>query len=188
MGDETLTQKKQVVEGAKAFGSLLRKYFKRVLDWTLSPLADLTILGKFLAGAAACAVVIFAGLTIFNASHFDLQRDQTGIVTGKTVNVRSSPTTKSKILARVNAGHTFAVIGSEDKWMQLRSTDGELEGWIASSLLDTKTERTFVYRYVLKGYILALIGAMIAFFFALQLKEDKARKRAEKTSLINTDP
>ena len=72
--------------------------------------------------------------------------------------------------------------------MQLRSTDGELEGWIASSLLDTKTERTFVYRYVLKGYILALIGAMIAFFFALQLKEDKARKRAEKTSLINTDP
>jgi hypothetical protein len=176
MGDETVMQKKQVVEGVKAFGTLLQKFFRRILDWMLSPLADLTILGKTVAVAATLSALIFVGLIFFDASHFDLVRDQSAIVTGKTVNVRSLPTTKSKILARVNAGHSFVVIGSEEKWTQLRSTDAKLEGWIASSLLDTKMERTFEYRYILKGYILAFIVSIVVFFFAMKLKADKSQK------------
>lgn len=174
MGDETVMQKKQIVEGAKAIGSLLKKSFKRTLDWMLSPLSDLTIMGKSVAVAAVIAALVCAGLIFFDASHFELVRDQSAIVTGKTVNVRSLPTTKSKILARVNAGHSFVVIGSEEKWTQLRSTDGKLEGWIASSLLDTETERTFEYRYVLKGYVLAFIVSIVVFFFALKLRAEKS--------------
>jgi hypothetical protein len=64
-----------------------------------SPFPILTTLGRTFAGLSA-AVVLFGGaLILFDASHFDHERDQTAVVTGKKMNVRSQPNTRSKVQA-----------------------------------------------------------------------------------------
>jgi hypothetical protein len=125
----------------------VQRYNGNFAKCQLTPFSGLTTLGKTLAGLSA-AVILFGGaLILFDASHFDLERDQTAVVIGKTVNVRSQPTTRSKFQARVHAGYRFTVTGSEGKWKNVQTTDGKLEGWIASSLPGMNTGKTFVYRY-----------------------------------------
>ena len=176
MGDQTIIQKKQVKEGVKALGSLFQKYLKGILDRLLTPLAHLTTLGKSIAGTAAVVALLCVGLIIFDASHLALETGKVAVITGKTVNVRQSPTTKAKVLTQAHNGDRFEIVGSEKKWKNIRSMDGKLTGWIASSLIEPKTGRTFVYRYDMKGYILVLIVAIAAFIVALRLKESEESK------------
>ena len=176
MGDQTINQKKQVQEGAKALGSLLQKYLKTILDKLLSPLAHLSTLGKSIAGTAAVVAFLCAGLIVFDASHMAFETGNGAVITGKTVNVRQSPTTKAKVLTQAHKGDRFEIVGSEKKWTNIRSMDGKLTGWVANSLIEPKTGRTFVYRYDMKGYILLLIIAIAAFIVALRLKEGEDSK------------
>ena len=174
MGDLTIKQKKEVAQGAKAFGSIAQRYTGNFSKWVLTPFSGLTTLGKVLAGLSAAVILVGGALILFDASHFDLESDQSAVITGKTVNIRSQPTTRSKVQARVNAGYRFTVTGSEGKWKRVQTTDGKLEGWVADSLLDMNPGKTFVYRYDMKGYFLAVIIAMIVLFAASRLKEGKA--------------
>jgi SH3-like domain-containing protein len=169
-------QKKQVKEGAKALGSLFRKYLKRIQDRLLTPLAHLTTLGKSIAATAAGVALLCGGLIVFDASHLNLETGEMAVITGRTVNVRQSPTTKAKVLTQTHRGDRFEVVGSKKKWKNIRSMDGKFTGWVAGSLIETKTGRTFVYRYDMKGYILVLLFAVAAFVAALRLKESKGSK------------
>ena len=176
MGDQTINQKKLVKEGAKALGSLFQKYLKGILERLLTPLAHLTTLGKSIAGTAAIVALLCAGLIVFDASHLALETGNGAVITGKTVNVRQSPTTKAKVLTQAHKGDRFEIVGSEKKWTNIRSLNGKLAGWVANSLIEPKTGRTFVYRYDMKGYILLLIVAIAAFIVALRLKEGEDSK------------
>jgi len=173
MGDQTIMQKKQIVDGIKALGSLLQKFVKRVQGRLLGRLDHLTTAGKTTAAVAAGVAVICAGLIAFDASHLGIVTGKTAIVTGKTVNVRKSPTTRAKILTQAHKGDRFEIVGSKETWTNIRSLDGKVTGWMANSLFKTKEDRTFVYRYDMKGYILFLVAAVVAFLVALRLKEKK---------------
>ena len=181
MGDETINQKKEVVQGAKALGSLGQKYVKGTRERLLAPVAHLTTVGKYVAGAAAAVALLSVGLIVFDASNVDVEADKTAIVDTQKANIRKSPTIKAKVLTQAQSGDRFEIVESGEKWTNIRSADGKLSGWIATSLLRTKTGRTFVYRYDMKGYILILLVAVIAFVFALRLREGgKGNKKTER--------
>ncbi len=173
MGDMTIKQKKEVAQGAKALGSIAQRYTGYFSKWVATPFSGLTTLGKALAGISVIVILVGGALLLFDASDFDLERDQSAVVTGKTVNVRSNPTTKSKVQARVNAGFQFTVTGSEGDWTRVATTDGKMEGWISNSLLDLNVGKAFVYRYEMKGYFLAVIIALIVLIVSFRLKEGK---------------
>jgi len=176
MGDETINQKREVVQGAKALGSLGQKYVKGTGNRLLAPVAHLTTVGKYAAGVAAAVVVLSVGLILFDASNVDVETGNIAVVDTQTVNIRKSPTTRAKVLNQAHSGDRFEILESGEKWTNIRSADGELSGWIASSLLRTKTGKTFVYRYDMKGYILIFLAAVIAFVLALRFGRTKGGK------------
>ena len=170
MGDETINQKKEVVQGARALGSLGQKFVKGGRDRLLTPLAHLTTVGKYVAGTAAFVAVLCGGLIVFDASNLDIETDNIAVVDTQKANIRKSPSTKAKVLTQAQSGDRFEIIESGEKWTNIRSVDGEESGWIANSLIRTKTDKTFVYRYDMKGYILILLAAVIAFVVATRLR------------------
>jgi len=170
MGDETINQKKEVLQGAKALGSLGQKYVKSSRDRLLTPLAHLTTVGRSIAGAAAVVALLSAGLILFSASSVTVEADKIAIVNTQKANIRKSPSTKAKVLTQAQSGDRLEIIESGEKWTNIRSAEGKLSGWIATSLIRTKTDRTFVYRYDMKGYILILLAAVIAFVVATRLR------------------
>ena len=169
MGDETINQKKEVVQGAKALGSLGQKFVKGSRDRLLAPVAHLTTVGRSVAGAAVAIIILSAGLILFNASSVEVEADKMAVIDSQTVNIRKSPTTKAKVLTQAHNGDSFDIMEVTDKWTNIRSADGEQAGWVANSLIRTKTSKTFVYRYDMKGYLLIFLGAIAAFVLALRL-------------------
>ena len=102
MGDETINQKKEVVQGAKALGSLGQKYVKGTRERLLAPVAHLTTVGKYVAGAAALVAVLCAGLIVFDASNVDVETDNIAVVDTQKANIRKSPTNKAKEIGRAH--------------------------------------------------------------------------------------
>ncbi len=189
MGDLTVVQKKEVAKGAQAMGSIAGRYAKKRSDQLISPLSTLSFWGKILAVLAFGAAVASAGLMIFDASHIAINSGQVGTVTRNTVNVRQGPTTNSGIVTRAHSGDRYNIVSSSGKWTRIRSTDGRMSGWIASSLINTSTAKTLIYRYEMRGYALYFIIAMIVVFFSLRMKRapvDPKQQRAE-TLLMNND-
>ena len=184
MGNETINQKREVVQGAKALGSLGQKFVKSRRDRLLAPVAHLTTVGRSVAGAAATVALLSAGLILFNASSVAVEADKTAVIDSQTVNIRKSPTTKAKILTQAHNGDRFEILESGGKWTNIRSADGEESGWVANSLIRTKTSKTFVYRYDMKGYILIFLGALTALVLALRFgrrgKEESGRWKVGK--------
>ncbi len=189
MGDLTGLQKKEVAKGAQAVGAIAGRYAKKGSDRLVSPLSALSFWGKILAVLAFGAAIASAGLMVFDASHIAINSGQVGIVARETVNVRRGPTTNSAIVTRAHSGDRYDIVSSSGKWTKIRSTDGRNTGWIASSLINTSTARTLIYRYEMRGYVLYFIVAMIVVFFSLRMKKapiDPKQQRAE-TLLMNSD-
>ena len=184
MGDETINQKKEVVQGARALGSLGQKFVKGSRDRLLAPVAHLTTVGRSVAGVAVAIIILSAGLILFNASSVEVEADKMAVIDSQTVNIRKSPTTKAKVLTQAHNGDRFEIMESGEKWTNIRSADGEQAGWVANSLIRTKTDKTFVYRYDMKGYILIFLGALTALVLALRLgrrgEEENGRRKVGK--------
>ena len=67
--------------------------------------------------------------------HKSLLGKMTGVITRKTKsNVRSKPTTKSKILFTVERGVPFKVLKKKGDWINIEHADGE-KGWIFKTLV-----------------------------------------------------
>ncbi len=189
MGDLTGLQKKEVAKGAQAVGAIAGRYAKRGSDRLTSPLSELSFWGKILAVLAFGAALASAGLMIFDASHISINSGQIGTVARETVNVRRGPTTNSGIVTKAHSGDRYDIVSSSGKWTRIRSTDGRNTGWIASSLINTSTARTLVYRYEMRGYLLYFIVAIMVVFFSMRMRKgpvDPKRQNAE-TLLINRD-
>jgi uncharacterized protein YgiM (DUF1202 family) len=52
-------------------------------------------------------------------------------VTGSSLNVRSDPTTRSAVVARVKRGEQLPILGEDGAWLRIRLGDGR-EGWVHS--------------------------------------------------------
>jgi SH3-like domain-containing protein len=52
-------------------------------------------------------------------------------VTGSTLNVRSGPSTRSAVVARVKRGDQLPILGEDGAWLRIRLADGR-EGWVHS--------------------------------------------------------
>jgi SH3-like domain-containing protein len=67
--------------------------------------------------------------------HVSLLSDVEGVITSKSkCNVRSEPTTDSRILFTVERGVPFRVIKRQGDWIHIEHADGD-KGWIYSSLV-----------------------------------------------------
>ena len=170
MGDLTVMQKQEMAKGAQAMGAIMGRYAKRKSDQITSPLATLSFWGKVLSVVAVMIAITCIGLAAFDASQVNVDRGQKAIVARDTVNVRQSPSTGAAILSKAHSGDRFSIVGSKSGWTKVRSDDGKMTGWISSTLLDTKTVKTLVMRYEMKGYFITFIIALFVVFFALRMK------------------
>ena len=67
--------------------------------------------------------------------HNSLLGDISGVITKKTkANVRSEPSTKSRILFTVERGVPFKVLQRKGDWIRIEHADGE-KGWIYNTLV-----------------------------------------------------
>jgi len=187
MGDLTVVQKKEVAKGAQAMGAIAGRFAKRRSDQLVSPLSTLSFWGKILAVLAFGAAIASAGMLIFDSSHIAIDRGQMGIVARDTVNVRQGPTTNSGIVTRAHSGDRYNIVSSSGKWTKIRSSDGRMSGWIASSLINTSTAKTLVYRYEMRGYALYFIVAMMVVFFSLRMRKAPVdpRQQSAETLIMN---
>lgn len=170
MGELTVMQKQEMARGAQAMGAIMGRYAKRKSDQVTSPLATLSFWGKVLSVAAVAVAISCIGLAALDASRMNVDRGQKAVVARDTVNLRQSPSTGATVLAKVHAGDRFDIVGSKSGWTKVRTPDGKMTGWISSVLLDTRTVRTFVMRYEMKGYFTAFVIALLVVFFALRMK------------------
>jgi len=188
MGDLTVMQKQEAARGAQAVGAIMGRYAKRKSGQVTSPLGSLSFWGKALSVAAVAVAIMCIGLTALDASRMNVDRTQKAVVSRDTVNLRQSPSTGAAVLAKIHSGDRFDIVGSKNGWTKVRTTDGKLTGWISSVLLDTRTVRTFVLRYEMKGYVTIFIIALAVVFFALRMKgmsTPETARNPNKTMLID---
>lgn len=75
-------------------------------------------------GPAAVSPTVIAGANIST-----LMKTTTG------ANVRSGPSPRAKVVRQLPAGALVEVIGGEGRWARVRTARGDVEGWVARSLL-----------------------------------------------------
>jgi hypothetical protein len=170
MSELTVMQKQEMARGAQAMGSIMGRYAKRKSDKLTSPLGTLSFWGRVLSVTAVTVAMTCIGLAALDASRMNVDRSQKAVVARDTVNLRQSPSTGGTLLAKVHSGDHFDIVGSKSGWTKVKTADGKLTGWISSVLLDTRTVKTFVMRYEMKGYFTAFLIALAVAFFALRMK------------------
>lgn len=170
MGDLTVMQKQEIAKGAQAMGAIVGRQARKRAEKLTSPLATLSFWGQALAVAAFIAALVFAGLMVLDASHVTVDRGRAATVARETVNIRQGPTTESAVVTRAHAGDRFTISGTQGGWSRIDLPEGKGSGWISSALIDTKTARTMVVNYQMKGYFTALIICLATLFFALRMK------------------
>jgi uncharacterized protein YraI len=189
MGDMTVMQKQEVARGAQAIGAIVGRQARRKAEKLTSPLPTLSFWGKVLSVTAFAAALAFAGLAVLDSSHIVVNRGQAATVARDTVNVRQGSSTGSGIVMKARMGDRFTVVGSKGTWTKVRSTSGN-QGWIASSLMDTRTAKTLNLNYEMKGYFTALLICMAIVFFALRMKKvavPAAGRKGNETMLVDMD-
>lgn len=190
MGDLTVMQRQEVAKGAQAMGAIMGRQARRRAEKLTAPLPALSFWGKALAVAGFIAALTFAGLIVTDSSQVAISRGKVAVVARDTVNVRQTPSTRSSIVMKVHDGDRLTITGGKDKWSRVRSAD-IADGWVAKSLIDTRTGRTLNINYEMKGYGIALLISMLIVFFALRMKkvpmEQPSAGRRENSALINTD-
>jgi len=170
MGDMTIMQKQEIAKGAQAMGAMVGRQARRKAEKFTSPLTTLSFWGQMLSVAAFIGILILAGLMILDASRVSVDRGRGAIVAGDTVNVRRGPSTGSAVVTQAHSGDRWMVTGSEGRWTKVRSANGNTTGWIASGLINTRTVKTVVVNYEMKGYFTALLICLVIAFFARRMK------------------
>ena len=170
MSELTVMQKQEMARGAQAMGSIMGRYAQRKSDQLILPLGTLSFWGKVLSVTAVAVAFTCIGLATLDASRTSVDRSLKAVVARDTVNLRQSPSTGGTLLAKVHSGDHFDIVGSKSGWTKVRTADGKLTGWISSVLLDTRTVKTFVMKYEMKGYFTAFLIALAVVFFALRMK------------------
>ena len=170
MSELTVMQKQEMGRIDRGFLIKVPRSAKRKSDRITSPLATPSFWGKALSVAAVAVAILCIGLAAMDASRMNVDRSQKAVVARDTVNIRQSPSTGAAVLAKVHSGDRFDIVGSKSGWTKVRTPDGKMTGWISSVLLDTRTVRTFVMRYEMKGYFTAFVIALLVVFFALRMK------------------
>jgi len=170
MGDLTVMQKQEIARGAQAMGAIVGRQARKKAEKLTSPLTTLNFWGQALSVAAFIATLVCAGLMIFDASRVSVDQGRAATVARETVNIRQAPTTGSAVVTRAHEGDSFTISGTEGSWIKVHLAEGKGSGWISSSLVDTKTARTMVVSYDMKGYFTALLICLAILFFALRMK------------------
>jgi hypothetical protein len=151
-------------------GAMVGRQARRKAEKLTSPLTTLSFWGQTLAVAAFVAGLVFVVLMALYATRVDVSQGREAIIARNTVNIRQAPTTGSAVVTQANAGDRFTITGTEGRWTKIHLAGGMGAGWIASSLVDTKTAKTLVVSYDMKGYFTALLISLVVLFFALRMK------------------
>ena len=194
MGDLTVMQKQEIARGAQAMGAMVGRQAKKRAEKLTSPLTTLSFWGQILSVAAFIAALVFAGLMAFDASRVNVDRGRAAVVSREVVNIRQAPTTGSAVVTQAHSGDRFIITGIEGRWTKVVFAEGKGSGWIASNLIDTKTAKTMVVSYDMKGYFTALLICIAVLFFALRMKRVGAplaqagiKSNPNETLLVNKD-
>lgn len=170
MGDLTVMQKQEIAKGAQAMGAIVGRQARKRAERLTSPLTTLSFWGQALSVLAFIVALVFAGLMVFDASHVVVDRGRAATVARETVNIRQAPTTDSAVVTQAHSGDSFTISGTQGSWTRVRLADDKGSGWISSNLIDTKTAKTMVVSYDMKGYFSALLICLAVLFFALRMK------------------
>jgi hypothetical protein len=95
--------------------------------------------GKALLYAGSGAMALGVGLLV--AALSSAGPDNMLLVTGRIVNLRAEPTTKSNVVAKASQGDTVAALSFSEGWHEVRTTEGNT-GWVWKSLVEKQEGRS----------------------------------------------
>ncbi|WP_060665148.1 SH3 domain-containing protein [Bacillus sp. CHD6a] len=78
--------------------------------------------------------------------------DGTIVIVDDATNIRSAPSTDSKVILRADEGEEFSIVGLEDNWYKIKLQDGS-EGYVAGWIVATKGNATSVKRAGAEQYL-----------------------------------
>jgi hypothetical protein len=109
--------------------------------------------GRALIYAGAAGIATGIALILLTALTFQPPSNELRI-TGRVVNLRATPTTKAKVVVKVDRGEKVSLLASEKGWYQVRTQSGA-QGWIWNTLAErNKSTRTSVYGMTGSGFVL----------------------------------
>ncbi|MCR4435849.1 MAG: SH3 domain-containing protein [Clostridiales bacterium] len=88
-------------------------------------------LKKVLVSTVVCVLFI----TLFSTLAY-AEGSQTGVITGKVVNLRQSPNTSSKVLDQLEKGSQVTVLKKSNDWYQVKHSG--ITGWVSGEYLSVK--------------------------------------------------
>ena len=155
MGDETRVQMREAKKGAEAIGNILERYLVRILGPLGRRIQTATPTGRILALSGVVVAIISIVIILFTSLKFDIAQPRWLTVKKKTVNVRSKPSVRGKIVTKVYKGRKVKRLTSTKNWHKVR-TRGKT-GWIAKTMVGGN--RSLIMVYEMKGFgILFLVG------------------------------
>ncbi len=80
---------------------------------------------------ALCSFILLPEMKVFADI---VPADSTGIVSAKVLNLRKSPNTTSKILAKIKSGEKVKIISSSEEWHKV--SYNKMEGWVFHSYIE----------------------------------------------------
>lgn len=78
--------------------------------------------------------------------------DGTIVIVDDATNIRSAPSTDSKVIMRADEGEEFSIVAVEDNWYKIKLQDGS-EGYVAGWIVATKGNATSIKRAGAEQYL-----------------------------------
>ncbi|WP_404443990.1 SH3 domain-containing protein [Sutcliffiella horikoshii] len=78
--------------------------------------------------------------------------DGTIVIVDDATNIRSAPSTDSKVIVRADEGEEFSIVALEDNWYKIKLHDGS-EGYVAGWIVATKGNATSIKRAGAEQYL-----------------------------------
>jgi hypothetical protein len=103
------------------------------------------------------------------------------IITGRAVNIRATPSTTAKAVAKTERGEMVSLLSSAEGWYQVRTQAGAT-GWIWEKLAERKKNTSEAVRYGMTGSGLVIIVGLALLIVGIvrRLRASSAAPRASR--------
>lgn len=164
-GDDTRRVIENIGEGAKSTVVLQGKILKKIYNATFGAVgrrfAQATVTGKIFILVGLLAAMGLSFLIAREAIQVEVSRsDRVRVMTGRAA-IRAAPEPGAAIITRARAGSRLVFVGQADEWWSVKPEGLETAGWIAKHQAELSKRVHVVIDYQMKGYGLALLGALL---------------------------
>jgi len=105
-------------------------------------------IAKFYFTLSLCVVIsYFATFALIKFNAIPIYKDKLNYayVNTNKLNVRSSPSTNSRVLKQINKRTNIDIIDRENKWLYIKSKQRRISGWVYGDFVNTAAQESQLY-------------------------------------------